>query len=237
MAKEEAERVSEAERLGKDEDAEAKRLFKELAERVAEADRVAEAERLVKEEAERKASLERSTQQKVSATGDPHLQNVYGERFDLMRPGHHVLIHIPRGERVEKTLLRVEADARQMGKPCTPDMYFEELNITGAWVEAKHAGGLHFVAQGVHDEKPTWEQFGNVGLKVAHGHTKTGIKYLNVYVKHLSHAGFRVGGLLGEGDHTLVAKPLDECLRRRTALITIGRADGETADGKVMHEW
>ncbi|CAK0832253.1 unnamed protein product [Prorocentrum cordatum] len=30
----------------------------------------------------------------ISAVGDPHLQNVYGQRFDLMRPGRHVLINI-----------------------------------------------------------------------------------------------------------------------------------------------
>merc|ERR1719291_1680734 len=32
-----------------------------------------------------------------------------------MRPGNHVLIHIPRGERVENALLRVEAVARGLG--------------------------------------------------------------------------------------------------------------------------
>merc|ERR1719382_208783 len=32
-----------------------------------------------------------------SAVGDPHLENVHGERFDLMKPGKHVLINIPRG--------------------------------------------------------------------------------------------------------------------------------------------
>ncbi|CAK0880679.1 unnamed protein product [Prorocentrum cordatum] len=36
----------------------------------------------------------------ASATGDPHLQNIHGERFDLMRPGNAVLIQIPRGEPV-----------------------------------------------------------------------------------------------------------------------------------------
>ena len=48
----------------------------------------------------------------ASAVGDPHLQNVHGERFDLMKPGKHVLINIPRGMSAENALLRVEADAR-----------------------------------------------------------------------------------------------------------------------------
>merc|ERR1719149_558299 len=50
----------------------------------------------------------------VAAVGDPHLENIHGERFDVMRPGKHVLIHIPRGERVEKAMLRVEAEASRL---------------------------------------------------------------------------------------------------------------------------
>jgi hypothetical protein len=48
------------------------------------------------------------------ATGDPHLQNVHGERFDLMKPGKHLLIQIPR-KSSENTLLRVDADAQSLG--------------------------------------------------------------------------------------------------------------------------
>eukprot|EP00959_Pyramimonas_sp_CCMP1952_P079024 1652031-Pyramimonas_sp.AAC.1 len=54
----------------------------------------------------------------VAATGDPHLQNIHGERFDLMKPGVHVLINIPRGTSVEDALLRVQADARRVGERC-----------------------------------------------------------------------------------------------------------------------
>merc|ERR1719413_52460 len=54
----------------------------------------------------------------AAAVGDPHLQNVHGERFDLMKPGKHVLINIPRGVSAEKSLLRVQADARQLGGQC-----------------------------------------------------------------------------------------------------------------------
>merc|ERR1719254_6104 len=46
----------------------------------------------------------------VAATGDPHLQNIHGERFDLMKPGKHVLINIPRGMTGEDAFLRVQAD-------------------------------------------------------------------------------------------------------------------------------
>ena len=66
----------------------------------------------------------------ATATGDPHLQNVHGERFDLMTPGKVTLVNIPRGKRVEDALLAVEADARRLGGHCA-DMYFQTVNITG----------------------------------------------------------------------------------------------------------
>lgn len=74
-----------------------------------------------------------------SAVGDPHLQNVHGERFDLMKPGKHTLIQIPRSERAENTLLRVDALARKLGGQCD-EIYFTDLNITGSWADAKQAG-------------------------------------------------------------------------------------------------
>jgi len=153
-----------------------------------------------------------------SAVGDPHLQNIYGERFDLLKPGKHVLINIPRDAVVVETaLLRVDAEARQMGGRCA-DMYFQELNITGEWVEAKGTSGLCFQAQSVHDDQPKWLKFGKVQVKVAHGRTEDGAQYLNFYVKHLGHSGFAVGGLLGEEDHTEATKPSEACAHRNSLL-------------------
>ncbi|CAK0814145.1 unnamed protein product [Prorocentrum cordatum] len=60
----------------------------------------------------------------VSGTGDPHLQNINGERFDLMQAGRHVLLHIPRGVGTAGTLLRAEARAQRFGG-CS-DLYFQE---------------------------------------------------------------------------------------------------------------
>jgi len=153
----------------------------------------------------------------AAATGDPHLQNVYGERFDLMRSGKHTLIQIPGGQLAENALLRVQADARQMGGHCA-DMYFQELNVTGAWVEAKRTGGFHYHAQRARDFKPKWEHFGKVDLKVVHGITKQGIRYLNFYVKNLARTGYAVGGLLGEDDHTEAAMPSEACGRHLSLL-------------------
>jgi len=153
----------------------------------------------------------------ISATGDPHLQNVHGERFDLMKPGKHVLIQIPKGELAEDALLRVQADARRLGGQCA-DLYFQELNVTGLWAEAKYTGGLNFQARDQVNETPSWIKFGKVQIKVAHGRTNEGTRYLNLYVKHLGHAGFAVGGLLGEDDHREAAKPPSACIHRTVLL-------------------
>ena len=146
----------------------------------------------------------------VAATGDPHLQNVHGERFDLMKPGTHVLINIPKGKRVEEALLRVQADARRMGRACA-DMYFVDINVTGSWAEAKQAGGYRYVVTELAVETSEWIAFKDVQLKVVHGHTQSGVKYLNLYVKHLGRAGFAVGGLLGEDDHKDAMTPPAGC--------------------------
>ncbi|CAK0821420.1 unnamed protein product, partial [Prorocentrum cordatum] len=151
----------------------------------------------------------------MTATGDPHLRNIYGERFDLRRPGKHTLVNIPKGERAERALLHVEAEAVQMGMQCA-DLYFRELNMTGVWVEATWSGGLHFHALDVSYGTSKWKHVGKVDVKVAHGRTREGIQYLNVYIKHLDRAGFAVGGLLGEDDHTQATMASRACVQRHS---------------------
>lgn len=146
----------------------------------------------------------------ASAAGDPHLQNVHGERFDLMKEGKHVLINIPRGESAEHAFLRVQADARREGGHCT-DLYFKELNVTGSLAEAKHTGGLHYDASQMAAKTPEWVAFGKVELKIVHGRTDSGLRYLNLFAKNLGREGFSVGGLLGEDDHEDVSTPGPEC--------------------------
>ncbi|CAK0882409.1 unnamed protein product [Prorocentrum cordatum] len=133
----------------------------------------------------------------ASAVGDPHLQNVHGERFDLMKEGKHVLINIPRGKSPDSALLRVKADARRLGGQCA-DLYFQELNVTGSWAEAKQAGGYHYSVSHHDAEAPGWIAYGEAELKVIRGRTHNGLRYLNVHAKHLGRAGFAVGGLLGK---------------------------------------
>jgi len=145
----------------------------------------------------------------VAAIGDPHLRNVYGEAFDLMQPGMHLLVRIPRSAAADR-LLQINARAQRFGLGCT-DIYFQELNVTGAWAEAKQTGGFRFRAGDVGSEESKWIRFEKVDVKVVHGHTLHGIKYLNFYIKHLEHTGFDIGGLLGEDDHNTESTPDRNC--------------------------
>jgi len=61
-----------------------------------------------------------------------------------------------------------------------------------------------------------------VKVKVVHGVTDGGLKYLNFYVKNLGRVGLAVGGLLGEDDHNDVSTPSEHCGREMTLLETQG---------------
>merc|ERR1719356_893036 len=94
-------------------------------------------------------------------------------------------------------------------------MYFHNLNITGSWAEAKQVGGYHYAVSQQAAKAPEWIGFGpmfrKVKVKVVHGVTQGGLKYLNFYVKKLGQVGLAVGGLLGEDDHKAVSTPSGHC--------------------------
>jgi hypothetical protein len=156
----------------------------------------------------------------ISAKGDPHLVNMYGQRFDIMQPGNHTMIVIPRMAAAESTLLRVVALAEHHGRLCA-DMYITVLTITGKWAEETH--GLHYNSPGIwysamdfasHQGNSTsWNKYGSINLKVTWGRTTSGVDYLNILVRDLNRAKYSVGGLLGEDDHTGVSTPKARCKR------------------------
>lgn len=145
----------------------------------------------------------------VSATGDPHMQNMFGQRFDLKQPGSHTLIQIPRNASVSNALLRVQAIAEQHGAACS-DMYFKTINITGWWVNERQYGGYAY-ASDAPDEIAGWQSFGKVDIKISWGHTKAAVTYLNFFVRHLKNTGYDIGGLLGMDDYRLAAKASITC--------------------------
>jgi len=146
-----------------------------------------------------------------------------------MKPGKHIMLNIPRGMSAENALLRVQADAVRLGKQCA-DMYFHKMNITGSWAEAKQVGGYHYAISQQVDKAPEWLAFGpmfrKVKVKVVHGVTDGGLKYLNFYVKNLGRVGLAVGGLLGEDEHKDASTPSGHCGREMTLL---GMAEGTDA--------
>merc|ERR1719159_1153760 len=123
----------------------------------------------------------------VSAVGDPHMQNILGQHFDLAQPGEYTLLEIPRGASASHALLHVTADAKHEGGACS-DMYFKALNITGLWVSAQQKDGYMYTA-GAPQPVVGWSRFGKVEVKVAWGRTLGGVEYLNFMVRHLTRVG------------------------------------------------
>jgi hypothetical protein len=156
----------------------------------------------------------------VSAKGDPHLVNVYGQRFDLAQPGSHTMILIPRRSAPSSALLDVAASVHQIGGHCA-DIYIRTLTISGRWVEEAQPrkptkrslrySALEPIANG--DGGTRWKKYGHVQLKVVWGRTGAGVRYLNLLVRNLNHAGHSVGGLLGEDDHAAAAQQVARCRR------------------------
>jgi len=158
---------------------------------------------------------------KTSAYGDPHMQNIFGQTFDLMQPGNHTLVQIPHRSSEPSAFLSVAAAVSRVGASCS-DMYIMKLNVTGAWVERTGQSMLLFEAGAAHGDESKWINFGVVGLKVVQGKNSDGTTYLNLFVKNLillKSAGHHVGGLLGEDGHEVEAKTPDSC-RQSLSLVS-----------------
>jgi hypothetical protein len=150
----------------------------------------------------------------VSGTGDPHLVNVHGQRFDLYQPGVHPLVRIPRSAG-RKSALLVAARATRLGDGCK-ELYFTEVNVTGTWSRGRR--NLTWAAGDTEPGRPRWRMFRQVGVKVVHGRTLLGTRYLNVLVRGLNKANYAIGGLLGEDDHTAAGTPGADCASKLTTL-------------------
>jgi len=128
-------------------------------------------------------------------------------------------------------MVRVTADARQMGGACG-DIYFQELNISGSWVDRGplqyHAGASW--RQSV--SSTSWMRVGPVlDLKVVWGHTSGGIEYINLFARHLSQVTLPIGGLLGADDHTLASTPGPAC-KHKVALLGVLDSEQERSSLK-----
>jgi hypothetical protein len=99
-------------------------------------------------------------------------------------------------------------------------MYIQSINVTGAWASVpEHPAGLFFSVKTA-GENLGWQQLGQVKLKVIHGHTTSGVAYLNFLISRLSKVEYAIGGLLGEDDHTFASRVDPDCRARvRRALV------------------
>jgi len=161
------------------------------------------------------------------------MMNILGQRFDLVQPGDHTLLQIPRAASQSETLLRVAAQVRRRGDDCQ-DIYIVEVNVTGTWPEKSSTGPAHFEA-GIarHDLDGQWLHFGPVYLKVAQGKTLGDKPYLNFFVRNLAKTDYRVGGLLGEDSHEHESTPSEKCSQVMT-LASQSVDDMDNAEGPVF---
>ncbi|CAK0866531.1 unnamed protein product [Prorocentrum cordatum] len=82
------------------------------------------------------------------SSGDPHLVHVHGQRCDVVRPGTHVLLHVPWQEADRsRVLLRVEVEAQRLGDACA-DTYHTAVNIAGRWRWAESEAGARGLGEG-----------------------------------------------------------------------------------------
>jgi len=244
--------------------------FQAEAERVAkeEAERKAEAERLAKEAAQKAAQAAKGTKgvasaepasqinmvnmvKDTSAVGDPHLVNMYGQHFDVLREGNHTLIQVPRHAAPEATLLKVIGEAQHLGGACA-DMYFHSISVKGKWAQEllnslshghrNSSAGFTFLADAAHRSNSThWTRLGAVlDLKIIWGQTITGVRYLNVFVRHLGDVEASVGGLLGADDHSDAQTPQGDC-KRTVSFLQVASAvpfdRGEGAFSELAEPW
>jgi len=168
----------------------------------------------------RTGAISTSSTGAIAAVGDPHLVNVFGQRFDLHQIGQHMLLQVPLMAEPVDTLLRVDAEARQLGDKCG-DTYFTSINVTGRWVRSDYGiSSMRFTAGDSQTSATSrWLHFGQIDMKVANGRTAGGIEYLNFYVRHLSSLALRVGGILGEDDHTEAETQTAACAKSRVSLV------------------
>jgi len=72
----------------------------------------------------------------VSSYGDPHSKNIYGQRFDIKRPGNYSFLVLPRGADQGQQDLHVEATVTPKGDICEGLLYITGLKLTGRWLGA-----------------------------------------------------------------------------------------------------
>eukprot|EP00930_Biecheleria_cincta_P019040 TRINITY_DN1464_c2_g1_i1.p1 TRINITY_DN1464_c2_g1~~TRINITY_DN1464_c2_g1_i1.p1 ORF type:complete len:403 (+),score=41.48 TRINITY_DN1464_c2_g1_i1:65-1273(+) len=70
----------------------------------------------------------------VAATGDPHLTNLRGHKFDI-HDGLHRFVHYPRDAPEEEALLKIDAQAVDVGPEADCySVFLQNIKLSGKWV-------------------------------------------------------------------------------------------------------
>jgi hypothetical protein len=173
----------------------------------------------------------------VSAVGDPHMINVKGEKFDLVRSGRIQLLRVPLEAVAEEANLTVDAMIVDMAGSidgCTTAPYIQTVTFGGRWLGGRSlavsskAGKMQVLLDGmwpmvsaqpeaigsvklayVHPTAMEL-QVGDASVRVSHG-VQMFHFFLNMQASSLSSLGYTLGGLLGGDDHRPFSTLPSEC--------------------------
>ena len=126
----------------------------------------------------------------------------------------------------------MRAFVKHEGAACL-DMYIESLGITGKWAEERQRGGFNFFANRSGRVSEGWLSFGKLDLKIVYGTTVSGVRYLNMFARHLAKLSMPIGGILGLDDHTSAATPEANC-HRSLALLSV--LPGDISSSSLVEE-
>jgi len=174
----------------------------------------------------------------ASASGDPHVINTRGERFDIFKTGQMEFLRVPYESvsgNANFTLLTTIENTRESITQCDESRYITSLLFGGAWfsgqpLEVTMDHGQMVVRLGGVPVKPSPQPrtLGNMlqlhmpdenQVHVGVGEMWIDVSsdlqpvhyFLNMQARSLGSLGSRIGGLLGEDDHVAVSTPPPGC--------------------------
>ena len=175
---------------------------------------------------------------KPSASGDPHLVNLRGERFDIYKLGQLEFLRVPyqsKKDQANFTAVATIQDVAGSTSRCKESRYITSVLFSGAWLRSRplevsiDRGQMNVLLGGV-QVKPSLQPLPIGDMVQLHMpdetllHVKIGEAnivvsrdiqpvhfFLNVQATSLGKLGYRIGGLLGEDDHAHVSTPPAEC--------------------------
>jgi hypothetical protein len=171
----------------------------------------------------------------ATATGDPHLVNTRGEHFSIFESGNVEFIRVPYELTTEEAEFTLHANIQSFGEgdKCKEARYIAGLLFDGSWFEGKplkvtvdvaHPGATKKemkVSFGGNPVLPSTEPIDLGNRMFLHVHNATNLAlnvaganfaadlqwyFLNVELSSFSKLAEKIGGVLGEDDHSAVSK-------------------------------